>query len=440
MTQRPKRLASVVFWSVIAAAFIGPGTVTTAASSGARYGYVLLWALVFSAVATLVLQEAAARLTIVSGRTLGEAIREQFSAGARGVLVLLLVLGAIVLGNAAYEAGNILGAVAGASLGTSLPPALMPVVIGAAAGAVLWLGTLRTVAHVLSITVALMGVAFLVTAVLLGPPMAGVVRGSLMPSLPPGSGLLVLGLIGTTVVPYNLFLGSGMAAGQNLGDLRFGLSIAVVLGGLISMGVLVVGAAVDGPFSFEALAGTLSARLGDWAGPLFAWGLFAAGFSSATTAPLAAAVTARSLFDTGDGRWDVHSWRYRGVWLGILSIGVAFGFLEVRPIPAIILAQALNGILLPFAAIFLLLAVNDRALVREGANSALSNVLMAIVVTVAVILGVSNVLRAAAATAGWREPADGLLLAIGLAVALALAFPVARGVLRRRGVSAGGWP
>ena len=77
-------------------------------------------------------------------------------------------------------------------------------------------------------------------------------------SLPDGASLLVLGLIGTTVVPYNLFLGSGIARGQKLGDMRFGLSIAVVLGGLISMGGLVVGTAVDGPFVFAALADALA--------------------------------------------------------------------------------------------------------------------------------------------------------------------------------------
>ena len=65
-----QRLLNILLWSVIAAAFIGPGTVTTAASSGARFGFALLWALLFSTVACLVLQEASARVAVVSGRTL----------------------------------------------------------------------------------------------------------------------------------------------------------------------------------------------------------------------------------------------------------------------------------------------------------------------------------------------------------------------------------
>ncbi|HLL48779.1 MAG TPA: divalent metal cation transporter, partial [Longimicrobiaceae bacterium] len=165
-----KRILQILFWSIIPAAFIGPGTVTTAASAGARHGYALLWALAFSTVATLVLQEASARVTVVSGRNLGEAIRDRFGGGASGVLVLGLVLGAIVLGNAAFEAGNVLGASAGAALGTGIPATLIPLLIGAVAAGVLWIGTPRTVATVLSMTVAFMGIAFLVTAFLLGPP------------------------------------------------------------------------------------------------------------------------------------------------------------------------------------------------------------------------------------------------------------------------------
>jgi manganese transport protein len=428
-----KRLLSVLFWSVIAAAFIGPGTVTTAASAGAQFGYALLWALAFSTLATLVLQEASARVTIVSGRNLGEAIREQFQGRPVGVLVLGMVLGAIVLGNAAYEAGNILGAVSGLSLWARVPAPLLTLAIGATAAAVLWLGTPRRVAQLLSVTVAFMGTAFLITAFLLRPPLEELLGGSLVPSLPPASGLLVLGLVGTTVVPYNLFLGSGIAAGQSLRELRFGLGVAVLLGGLISMGILVVGAAVEGPFSFEALAATLAQRFGGAGGALFAWGLFAAGLSSAITAPLAAAITARSLFHGGAGRWEVDSWRYRGVWLGVLLVGVAFGLAGVRPIPAIILAQALNGVLLPFAAVFLLLVVNDRVLMGErGLNGPVSNTAMALVVLVTLVLGVTNVLRAGAAAAGMAPPGERLLLGVAGALALLFSVPVARWVHRRR--------
>lgn len=427
------RLLSILFWSILAAAFIGPGTVTTAASAGAEHGYRLLWALGFSVVATLVLLEASARLTIVSGRNLAEAIREQFRDRRTSLLVLLLVLGAIVVGNAAYEAGNILGAVAGVGLGVDVPMWTSALAIGLASGALLWLGAPKTVAHVLSVTVAAMGVAFLATAVFLRPEPGALAASLVAPSLPPGSGLLVLALIGTTVVPYNLFLGSGLAEGRELPEMRFGLGVAVLLGGVVSMGVLVVGAAVEGPFTFEALAVTLAGRLGPWAGQLLALGLFAAGFSSATTAPLAAAVTARGLFEDGSGRWSDGRWRYRLVWGGVLGVGVAFGLAGVRPIPAIILAQALNGILLPFAAVFLLLAVNDRRLMRrEALNGPLSNSLMGIVTAVAVVLGTSSVLRATYSAVGAGTPDERVILGSAALVVVLLAGPVVVAVRRRR--------
>jgi len=429
-----KKILSILFWSIITAAFIGPGTVTTAASSGARFGYDLLWALLFSTIACLVLQEASARVTVVSGLSLGEAIRQQFQGGLKGFSVLVMVLGAIVFGCAAYQTGNILGGVTGAVLGTGLSAKLLTLLVGGIAAVLLWLGSPRTVAYVLSIVVAFMGLVFLVTAFLLKPPLAGLLSGTLIPSLPRGSGLLVLGLIGTTVVPYNLFLGSGLAKGQTLPELRFGLSVAILLGGLISMGILVVGAAIETTFSFEAIAATLSGRLGSWGGPFFAFGLFAAGMSSAVTAPLAAAMTARSLFEKADeNHWHVRSWRYRSIWIGVLLVGVGFGLADVQPIPAIILAQALNGVVLPFVAVFLILVVNDRNLMGErGLNSFFLNAIMSAVVVVTLILGIMNIAKAVASTLGFSTPAESFILISSLIVSLLIAVPLARAIQKRR--------
>jgi manganese transport protein len=432
-----KRLSNILFWSVISAAFIGPGTVTTAASAGAGYGFALLWALVFSTVACLVLQEAGARLTVVSGRNLGQALRLQYRGGVSGAVVLVLVLGAIVLGCAAYEAGNILGGAAGAALGTDLSARAMTLIIGAAAALALWVGRTAVLARLLGLLVAVMGIAFLVTALRLGPQPIGVIQGAFIPTVPTGAGLLVLGLVGTTVVPYNLFLGSGLARGQELRDVRFGLSIAVILGGLVSMGIVVVGTAVEGAFSFEALAGVLAERLGDGARHFFAIGLCAAGVSSAITAPLAAAITARSLFSSevsertvAEGRsdpWSDRGWKFRSVWAGVLAVGVVFGLAEVKPIPAIIVAQAFNGVLLPFVAVFLLLCVNDRRLMaREGLNGAPANALLGAVVAIAVMLGVNNVAKALVATFSLDPPGERRLLFWSVCLAAAGALPVWR--------------
>ncbi len=429
-----RRLLSVLFWSVIAAAFIGPGTVTAAASAGAGHRYALLWALVFSTVACLVLQEAAARLTVTSGRNLAEALRDRYPAGLRGTLVLLVVLGAIVVGCAAYEAGNILGGVAGATLALETDPRLLTLACAAVAASLLAAGNPAVVANLLGGLVAVMGGAFFVTAVGLSPDWGRVAAGAVTPALPTGGALLALALVGTTVVPYNLFLGSGLAEGRRLGEVRFGLTVAVVLGGLISMAVLVTGAALDGPFSFEALAGVLAARLGPWAAGLLALGLVAAGLSSAVTAPLAAAITARGLFDgrRPGAEWHARSWRYRAVWGGVLATGVAFGLSGVRPVPVILLAQALNGLLLPAVAAFLFVAVNDRRLVGEaGLNGPLSNGLTGVTVAVATLLGARGVLLAGAAAVGETVPPGALVAAAG-GVALVVTTLLATAVARTR--------
>ncbi len=428
-----KRLLSVLLGAVIAAAFLGPGTVTTAARAGSAHRYGLLWALVFATVACLVLQEAAARLTIVSGRNLGQALRWRFRHGFGAVAVLWLAGLAIVLGCAAYEAGNILGGVVGLHLATGVSRFWLTLASAAFAGLLLGFGSTRQVAAVLSALVAVMGAAFLATAVSLAPPVGEVLAGLAVPRVPAGGGLLVLGLVGTTVVPYNLFLGSGLARGQDLGAARFGLAVAIVLGGVISMAVVVAGAAVAGEFSYPRLAAVLAGELGPWAAGLFAAGLFAAGFSSAITAPLAAAVTARSLFaeDSEDRRWAETSPRYRGVWPAGRATGAAFGVPDVRPIPAIILAQALNGVLLPVAAVFLFLVMNDRRLLGEAANGALANAVTGLVVAVTILLGVRGVLAAARGASGWETlGSETVILGAGLAAVAAVGVFVVRSLVR----------
>lgn len=97
----------------VAAAFIGPGTVTTATMAGAGYGYTLIWAIAFSILATIVLQEMSARLGVITGMGVGDALRKKTQNKFLKVVTFTLVVLAIVIGNAAYEAGNLTGAVLG---------------------------------------------------------------------------------------------------------------------------------------------------------------------------------------------------------------------------------------------------------------------------------------------------------------------------------------
>lgn len=422
-----QRLLNILFWSVISAAFIGPGTITTAASAGAGFGYMLMWALVFSTIACMVLQESSARISTVSGKNLGEALRIFLFDSKIGKVTVYLILSAILLGCAAFETGNILGAVAGVSLIFDLPAWLVTIAIGICAFALFWYGSVNQIAKIMGLIVAFMGLCFLTTAIVIRPPILEIFQGGFIPTFPAGSEMLILALIGTTVVPYNLFLGSGLANTQSLSEMRLSLTIAIGLGGIISIAVMVVGAPIAGAFTFESLANELDASLGSWAAALLGLGLFAAGFSSAVTAPLAAAITARSMLDSTreSVKWNEGGRYFQFVWMGILLIGIGFGIAQVQPIPAIILAQALNGVILPLVAVFLLIMVNNvRLMNQETINSNRFNLLMGLVVFITVIIGISNLARALTNLFEIQLLHEDLIFYTSLVISLMISWPV----------------
>jgi len=388
-----KRFRSVIFWSIISAAFIGPGTVTTASKAGVNFQLALLWALVFSTFATIVLQEAAARITIASGKSLGEIIAQKYRNSNSSVSWIIFL--AIAFGCAAYQAGNMLGAIEGMKLMTDISPTILTIIIGVVAFVILMLGNFKSIANVLGLVVAFMGIAFIYVAFQTDFSFGKIMSSAVVPSFPEGSSLLIISLIGTTIVPYNLFLASGISKGQSVSEMRWGISLAVLIGGLISIAIMLGGAQMTGEFSLAALGEFMGEKLGIYGGGLFAFGLFAAGLTSSITAPLAAAVTAQSLFSNKKNNWSVRSKNFRWVWGIILLIGLISGLTIGKPESAIIMAQAINGALLPIVAIFLIFTVNDSSLLpKEYLNSNLSNLVMILLVGVCCFLGINNVFNA----------------------------------------------
>lgn len=390
-----RRLRRIGPGALVAAAFIGPGTVTTATLAGARFGVALLWALGFSVAATLVLQEMAARLGVVTGRGLGEAVRERFENPASRFLAATLVISAIVIGNAAYETGNLLGGALGLEAlagGGTRPWALL---LGTAAAALLWTGSYRAVERILVGLVALMAAVFVTTAIALFPAVPELLDGLFVPGLPgegAGALLVAVGLIGTTVVPYNLFLHASAVrerwdTPERLPAARLDAAVSILVGGAASMAVVITAAsAVGGEDIVNAadMAVQLEPVLGRWARGFFAFGLLAAGLTSAVTAPLAAAYAAAGVLG-----WqrDLRSARFRAVWMVVLASGMFFVALDVRPVPAILFAQVANGLLLPAVAAFLLLAANDRKRMGRWRNGFALNLLGGVVVLVTLVLG-----------------------------------------------------
>ena len=382
---------------LVTAAFVGPGTITTASSAGASFGFALIWALVFSVIATIVLQEMAARLGLVTRAGLAEALRESFRSPWLGRGSVILVVAAVGLGNAAYEAGNIAGASLALASVTTVSLASWSMLITLLSGILLWVGRYVLLERILIALVLLMSLVFIATAWVVQPDLSQMLSGLFQPSLPSGSILTAIALIGTTVVPYNLFLQANavrekwpadLPLDQALRESRIDTGLSVGLGGLITLAILSTSAtaffATGSGFDGNSMANQLQPLLGSWAHPVFAAGLFAGGMTSAITAPLAAAYAVCGALNWPTG---LHSRAFRSVWACVLLTGGVFATLGTKPIAAIIFAQAANGLLLPVVAVFLLIVMNRRALLADRVNSLPANILGGLVVLVAVGLG-----------------------------------------------------
>ncbi len=383
---------------IVAAAFIGPGTVTMCSIAGAKYGMSLLWAMAISILATIVLQEMASRVGWVTGEGLAAVIKKNI--GARWIKGLLmgLIMIAILIGNAAYEGGNISGGIMGinALTGAVIPKYFWSLFIGVLAFTLLYFGNYKVLEKVLTGLVALLGISFLITGWMVHPSIDDIVKGLLMPSIPRGSIWTILGLIGTTVVPYNLFLHSSLVRqkwGQDsgLGEVRLDTILAIGLGGIVSMFIIIAASRIHGDISNGAdLAKGLEPLYGPYARILMAIGLFAAGLTSAITAPMAAGFVASELVG------DVHGSKsrvYRLAWISVLFLGVIFSSLGYSPVSVIKIAQVTNGLLLPIMTGFLLWVVNKKPILGKYTNTASQNILSVVILGFTLFLGAKVILK-----------------------------------------------
>jgi len=390
---------------LIAAAFIGPGTVTVCTITGASFGFTLLWAMVLSIMATIVLQEMAARIGLVTHKGLSEVIRSQIKNPTIRLLAILLMLSAIVIGNAAYEAGNISGGVLGIkALGASGAFEIGTVTlngwsigIGLLAALILFLGSYKILERILVGLVLFMSVAFIITAIVTKPDLMMVLKGSLIPSFPQDSTLTIIALVGTTVVPYNLFLHASLVTekwkgAEDLPIARKDTIVAVILGGLVSMAIIICAAAIQGNDISNAadLAKSLEPLFGEYARFFVGVGLGAAGLTSAITAPLAAAYVVQGCLG-----WEknIKSMKFRLVWGGILLLGIFFSSLNYNPIDIIQFAQVANGILLPIIAGYLIWMANQKQLLGTYINKPWQNILGIVIWFIVFGLGLKSILK-----------------------------------------------
>ena len=381
---------------LVAAAFIGPGTITTCTLAGVDFGFALLWAMLLSILTTVVFQEMAARIGIITQQGLAASFRNELKRPWVRNLMILIVLSAIVIGNTAYEAGNIGGAVLGMEAilggGTKFWHAW---VIGGCAFSLLYVGSYKVLEKIFISLVMLMSISFVLAAVITKPAIGDILTGLFIPSLPDESLFTVVALIGTTVVPYNLFLHASLVSekwksAKDLKAVRWDTILSIGLGGIISMAIIITASAnqqlevVNG----LDLAKGLEPLYGQAARYFMGIGLFAAGITSAITAPLAAAYVASSCFNWKDG---LRSYKFRLVWGFILLVGVVSQSFQIRPIEIIKFAQVANGLLLPVICIFLLWVVNKSSLMGAYKNKKWQNVAGILLLLLILVLGVKSI-------------------------------------------------
>lgn len=389
---------------LVAGAIVGTGTITTSIVAGTNNGYTLLWASVTVAIVlVMVLQEMVARLSLATGEPLGVLIRQHIGLWASIIAVL-----AIGGGNIIYSVGNLQGvslALRGSIPGVS--GAAWMVIVTFIYWVLLMLGRYALLERVIILLVAVMSVTFLVNMFYVSPDYAAIGKGLVVPTFDPSNTMLVLGLIGTTVVPYNLYLHSSgviergwhKKPAEFMRLMRFDTFFPVFLSGIVTMSVGVVAAAVlhplhetQGPADPRSAPDgeALQPFLGPAASAFFRIGLFAAAISCMPMAALSAAYVFTQSFGLST---NLKAPAFRVVFSVVTWAPLAFAIGIQRPVWTIIMAQTVNGMLLPITVVLILYLINKKNVVgKTFENGWVANILGGIAVLFCCYIGVINVL------------------------------------------------
>ena len=383
---------------LIAAAFIGPGTVTLCTLAGVKFGMSLLWTLLIAVLASITLQSMAVKIGIIGKKSITEALKDEISNPVIKYIIITLIFMTILIGNTAYEAGNISGAVMGLETlfgqikidFKDFSLNIHAIIIGLLAGALLWIGKYRIIERCLIGLVIIMSIAFLFTAIATRPSLLSVLSGLFSFKAPAGSLLTIIGLVGTTIVPYNLFLHAELVKEKwnDKGDLKFALKdlvIALGLGGLISLSIVITASSINATDinTVGDLALGLESVFGTFSRQFLAIGLFAAGITSTITAPLAAAYVVCGCFGLST---NLQSNYFKFIWLSIILFGVFFSATGLKLITIIQFAQITNGVLLPIMVGLLLWMMNKSSLLGNFKNNNLQNAIGFIIIVVSLFL------------------------------------------------------
>ena len=361
-----------------------PGGILTYSQAGAKYGYALLWTLIPTTIALIVVQETAARMGAITGKGLSDLIREEF--GLRMTFFTMAVLGLADFGNIAAEFAGLASGLAifGVSKYIAVP-------VGAA---LVWIvvvrGSYRPVERAL-LLFSLIYFTYPISAFLGHPDWRKAIHDTLIPqfSQDPGYIVMIVGLIGTTITPWMQFYLQASVVEKGISKRNFNLCRVDVIFGCIVTDVIaffIVVACAATIFhsghrdisDVGEAARALAPFAGRFASLLFAIGLVNASLMSATVLPLATTynICEGLGFESGINHHFREAPIFYGLYTALIVCGAGFVLAPGLPLlKVILLSQVANGILLPFVLIFMLLLVNKTRLMGEYRNGFWGNLI-----------------------------------------------------------------
>jgi Mn2+/Fe2+ NRAMP family transporter len=372
-----------------------PGGILTYSQAGAKYGYTLLWTLVPTTIALIVVQEMAARMGAITGKGLSDLIREEF--GLRMTFFTMIVLGFADFGNIAAEFAGLASGVGvfGISQFIAVP-------IGAAlVWTVIVRGSYKPVERVLLIF-SMLYFAYPVSAILAHPDWKAALTNTIIPQFnsDPGYLVMIVGLIGTTITPWMQFYLQASIVEKGVSKRNYGLSrIDVIFGcvvtDVIAFFIVVACAATIFHSGHREItdvadaAKALAPFAGKFAAILFAVGLVNASLMSAAILPLATTynICEGLGFESGIDHRFRDAPIFYGLYTALIVCGAGFVLIPGLPLLKVILiSQVANGILLPFVLVFMLILINRERLMGEYRNGPWGNAIAGATSVIMVVL------------------------------------------------------
>jgi len=388
-------VSKVRYWTtriLFILSILGPGFITanvdndsggiyTYSSAGAKFGYHLLWTMIPMAVTLAIAQEIAARSGVVTGKGLSELIREEY-----GLRITLLLMAGLVTCNLGDVISEFVGVASSLELFGVHKFISVPIAVGLVWALVVF-SDYKKLERVF-VFLSFLYIAYIATGILVKPNWMEVTRNVVaLPSWhsfrEPGYLYLAVGLIGATIAPWQQFYLQASIVEKGAGpkqikysqiDAVFGAVFSIVVAGFIvvvcaatlySHGQTDIRDAADAAQSLRPLGGQYTFIL-------FAFGLMNASLFAAVILPLSTAYTVSQAlgFESGLNKRFKEAPVFYGLYTALLVLGAAITLLPNFPLVKVaVLSQVLNGILLPFVLVFMLLLVNKRELMGGYTNS-----------------------------------------------------------------------